>query len=38
MYTNFKQHLEGIVGDIKAAGLYKNERVIDGLRDGVNVL
>lgn len=33
MYTNFKQHLEGIVGDIKAAGLYKNERVIDGPQD-----
>ncbi len=33
MYTNFKQHLEGIIGDIKAAGLYKNERVIDGPQD-----
>lgn len=33
MYTNFKQHLEGIIGDIKDAGLYKNERVIDGPQD-----
>lgn len=33
MYSNFKQHLEGIVNEIREAGLYKNERVIDGPQD-----
>jgi len=33
MYSNFKQHLEGITEDIKDAGLYKSERVIDSPQD-----
>lgn len=33
MYTNFKQHLETTINDIREAGLYKNERVIDGPQD-----
>jgi glycine C-acetyltransferase len=28
MYTNYKNHLSSIIGEIKEAGLYKNERVI----------
>ena len=28
MYTDFHKHLQGILSDIKEAGLYKNERVI----------
>ena len=28
MYTDFQKHLQGILSDIKEAGLYKNERVI----------
>ena len=28
MYTDFQKHLQGILSDIKDAGLYKNERVI----------
>jgi glycine C-acetyltransferase len=28
MYTDFQNHLKGIIGEIKDAGLYKNERVI----------
>jgi glycine C-acetyltransferase len=28
MYTNYKEHLGKIIGEIKEAGLYKNERVI----------
>ena len=28
MYTDFQKHLQGIISDIKEAGLYKNERVI----------
>jgi glycine C-acetyltransferase len=28
MYTDFQKHLQGILTDIKEAGLYKNERVI----------
>ena len=28
MYTDFQTHLQGILTDIKEAGLYKNERVI----------
>ena len=28
MYTDFQSHLQGILSDIKEAGLYKNERVI----------
>jgi glycine C-acetyltransferase len=33
MYGNFKQHLENTINDIREAGLYKNERVIDGPQD-----
>ncbi len=33
MYTDFKQHLENTISDICDAGLYKNERVIDGPQD-----
>ena len=28
MYTDFQKHLQGILTEIKEAGLYKNERVI----------
>jgi glycine C-acetyltransferase len=28
MYTNYQKHLNSIIGEIKEAGLYKNERVI----------
>ena len=28
MYTDFQKHLQGILTEIKGAGLYKNERVI----------
>jgi glycine C-acetyltransferase len=28
MYTNFKNHLDNLLGEIKDAGLYKNERII----------
>ena len=35
MFSNSKQHLEGIIGDIKDAGLYKSERVINGRGAGV---
>jgi glycine C-acetyltransferase len=28
MYTNYQKHLNAIIGEIKDAGLYKNERVI----------
>lgn len=28
MYINFKNHLERVLGEIKEAGLYKNERII----------
>jgi glycine C-acetyltransferase len=30
MYSNFKQHLTKAVGEIREAGLFKNERIIDG--------
>lgn len=33
MYRNFKQHLESTINDIREAGLYKSERVIDGPQD-----
>ncbi|MGD9628175.1 MAG: glycine C-acetyltransferase [Pyrinomonadaceae bacterium] len=33
MYTDFKQHLEKTISDIREAGLYKSERVIDGPQD-----
>jgi len=33
MYGKFKQHLQSTIGEIKAAGLYKNERVIDSPQD-----
>jgi glycine C-acetyltransferase len=33
MYSNFKEHLESTINDIREAGLYKNERVIDGPQD-----
>jgi glycine C-acetyltransferase len=28
MYSNFQKHLSNIIGEIKEAGLYKNERII----------
>src|SRR5512137_1187015 len=28
MYTKFKNHLDNLLGEIKEAGLYKNERII----------
>ena len=28
MYKNFKAHLDGIIKEIREAGLYKNERII----------
>jgi glycine C-acetyltransferase len=28
MYTNYQKHIETILGEIKEAGLYKNERII----------
>ncbi len=33
MYDKFKQHLENTISDIREAGLYKNERVIDSPQD-----
>ncbi len=33
MYGNFKQHLESALADIREAGLYKSERVIDSPQD-----
>ncbi len=33
MYTYFKQHLETTINDIREAGLYKSERVIDSPQD-----
>lgn len=30
MYPDFKQHLISIIDDIREAGLYKSERVIEG--------
>ncbi len=33
MYSNFKAHLSNTINEIKEAGLYKNERVIDGPQD-----
>ncbi len=33
MYGNFKEHLQNTIDDIREAGLYKNERVIDGPQD-----
>lgn len=33
MYSNFKEHLQSTINDIREAGLYKNERVIDGPQD-----
>ncbi len=33
MYSNFKQHLENAVNEIREAGLYKSERIIDGPQD-----
>ena len=29
MYTNFQKHLQKEIADIKAAGLYKDERIIE---------
>jgi cytochrome c553 len=31
MYGNFKEHLENTLNEIREAGLYKNERVIEGV-------
>jgi glycine C-acetyltransferase len=33
MYTNFKQHLQNTINDIREAGLYKSERIIEGPQD-----
>jgi len=33
MYSNFKQHLEATISEIRDAGVYKSERVIDGPQD-----
>jgi glycine C-acetyltransferase len=33
MYGKFEQHLKGVISDIREAGLYKNERVIEGPQD-----
>ena len=33
MYGKFKQHLENTIGQIREAGLYKSERVIEGPQD-----
>lgn len=33
MYSKFKQHLETTIKEIREAGLYKNERVIDSPQD-----
>ncbi len=33
MYGKFKQHLESTINDIREAGLYKSERVIDSPQD-----
>lgn len=33
MYSKFNQHLENTLDEIREAGLYKNERVIDGPQD-----
>jgi glycine C-acetyltransferase len=33
MYTDFKAHLDGIIDEIKEAGLYKNERIIVSPQD-----
>lgn len=33
MYSNFKEHLQNTINDIRDAGLYKNERVIDSPQD-----
>ena len=34
MYTNFQQHLQKELADIKEAGLYKNERIIASPQSG----
>ncbi len=33
MYGNFKAHLQSTINEIREAGLYKNERVIEGPQD-----
>lgn len=33
MYSKFKQHLENTLNEIREAGLFKNERVIEGPQD-----
>lgn len=33
MYSNFKEHLQSTINDIREAGLYKSERVIDSPQD-----
>lgn len=33
MYGNFREHLENTLNEIREAGLYKNERVIEGPQD-----
>lgn len=33
MYSNFKEHLQNTIDEIREAGLYKSERVIDSPQD-----
>lgn len=33
MYSNFKEHLQSTINDIREAGLFKNERIIEGPQD-----
>src|SRR5918993_3818278 len=33
MYSSFKEHLQSTINDIREAGMYKSERVIDGPQD-----
>ena len=35
MYTNFRNHLNNLLGEIREAGLYKNERIIVSPQDAV---
>ncbi|MDX2373864.1 hypothetical protein NJD71_06960 [Psychrobacter sp. PP-21] len=35
MYQAFQQHLQQEIGDIRAAGLYKSERVITSPQDAL---
>lgn len=33
MYSNFKEHLQSTIDEIREAGLYRSERVIAGPQD-----